>query len=263
MQSKNLVQKFAFTKADLYIAWTLALNDVKHAYKRSTFGPFWFTISMTIQIVVMGLVFGLIFKLSLSDYFPYITASMIIWSFIATAVSDGSQSLIVSEGIIRQIKINYSIFAIRSVIKNLLLLAHNAPVVLLVLIVFGKISFFNLLFAPGLIILTGNLIWISILTGMLSARFRDMAPIISSGMTILYFLSPIMWMPESLGDSNLAHFLLGLNPLYHLLQVVREPLLGDVPTFENYAASLAILAIGALFTSIIFKKFKNEIPFWV
>jgi lipopolysaccharide transport system permease protein len=232
-------------------------------YRRSALGPFWITLSMAILILTIGMVFGLLFNVSLKSYLPYLASGIVLWSFITSTLGDGCQTYLASEGLIRQMHIPYSFHTLRVIFRNTFILGHNIILLPICFLVLGNSpSWSMLLFIPGFILLASNLTWMSILLGLLSSRFRDMPPIVGSVLTVGFYLTPVMWDPSAIPGTT-AHYLLGFNPLYHLLQIVRLPLLGLVPTSENYLLSTALLAVGGTVTFVIFRRFKSRIPFWV
>ena len=93
----------------------------------------------------------------------------------------------------------------------------------------------------------------------LSARFRDIPQFINSLAQILFFVTPIMWMPELLGD----HLLLNINPFYHLIEIVRRPLLGFAPTLFDYAVVVLITVLNLAISGAIFVRFRSRIAYWV
>jgi ABC-type polysaccharide/polyol phosphate export permease len=89
-----------------------------------------------------------------------------------------------------------------------------------------------------------------------------MQQITASIMTVMFYVTPIIWQP-SLIPSGTAHLLLGLNPLYHFLQVIRLPILGESPTFENWALATLIALVSVLVAYLAANKYKNRLPYWV
>lgn len=242
----------------------LASQDVRLAYRRSKVGPFWVTLSMLIQIISMGVVFSLIFKVEIKNYLPWLAASQIIWGLFSSTLVESCQSIISGENIIKQMKISTTMFPLRTIFKNLIILAHNFAIVPLAYIVFGiQFELQMLLVIPGLVLMLLNLYWIGVILAIACARFRDLAPIVSSVISIAYFVTPIMWKPEALGNSQIAHLLLGLNPVYHLYQIVRQPLVGDFPTLENWLGSILVLVCGAVLASRVYKANRTKIAYWV
>jgi lipopolysaccharide transport system permease protein len=242
----------------------LAWQDIRQAYRRSAVGPFWLTIGMGVQILAMGFVFGQIFEAEIQSYIPFLAVSIILWGLIATTINEGCMTFISSEAMIKQLNFPHVMHVFRTVFRNLYTSAHNVVLIPLVFLVFMKAPGASLfLLVPGLIILTLNLGWVVLLLGIVSARFRDMPPIISSVTTIGFFVTPVMWSSDLLGDNQLAHLLLGLNPFYHWLQIVRLPILGQWPTAENWGLALLMAGIGWAVALLVYKKFQTMIAYWV
>jgi ABC-type polysaccharide/polyol phosphate export permease len=246
------------------IAGMLAWQDIRQSYRRSAVGPFWITIGMGVQILTMGLVFGLIFKTDLTEYFPFLATSIIFWGLISTSLNEGCMTFISSEAMIKQLNLPHYQYVLRTVWRNTVSTGHNLVILPLVLLFFGRIPDLTLLvLLPGLVFLLLNITWLVWLIGMLSARFRDMPPIVSSALTVAFYVTPVMWYPQLIDNTELAHFLLGLNPIYHWLQIVRLPVLGQLPTWENWGIAALSAGFGWLITMSAYRKYKNMIAYWV
>lgn len=248
----------------LRIPIMLGWQDVKQAYRRSAVGPFWLTIGMAIQILTMGLVFGMIFKSPLQDYLPFLATSIIIWGFISSTINEGCLTFTSSEAMLRQLNLPHFNYVFRTVWRNAVSAGHNFVILPIVLLSFWKFPGWSILaLAPGILVLVVNLTWVVWLLGMISARFRDMPPIVTSLITIAFYLTPVMWYPKLIENNTLAHLLLGFNPIYHWLQIVRLPILGEWPTLENWSLSLVSAIFGWSILLISYRRYKNMIAFWV
>lgn len=246
------------------ISGMLAWQDVRQSYRRSRVGPFWLTIGMAVQILTMGLVFGLIFKTDLREYLPFLATSIVIWGLISATISEGCMTFISAEAIIKQLQVPYFQHVLRVVLRNLVNSGHNFIILPLVFLYFGVTPTWPLAsFLPGLILLALNLTWVVWVIGMISARYRDIPPIVSSVMTIAFYTTPVMWYPKLIENDSLSHLLLGLNPFYHWVQIVRLPILGQWPTIENWSLAMLSAGIGWLAALIFYKKYKNMIAYWV
>ena len=117
------------------------------------------------------------------------------------------------------------------------------------------IGFTALLAIPGVIFVAVNGIWIALLCGMFCLRFRDVTEIIKSIIQISMLITPIFWPPESLVGTRRLVFV-ELNPLYHMVDIVRAPLLGQVPGGFSYVAVLLITIGGWALTYRVFKHFR-------
>jgi len=226
----------------LKLSQLLGWQDVKQAYRRSAIGPFWITGGMAVQIATMGFVFGLIFKINLQDYLPFLASSIVI----------------------RQLPLSPFVHLLRVLWKNLITFAHNFVILPIVfLAVWHPINWTIVLLIPGLVLLAVNLLWFSVVLGVLSTRYRDAPPILASLVTIAFYVTPVMWLPNLIGNNQVAHSLLGFNPLYHLIQIVRLPLLGNVPTPENWYLSTLLAIVGWGLSTVVMRKYKNKIAYWV
>jgi len=239
----------------------LGWQDVVLRYRRSMLGPFWLTLSMGVMVFTLGLVYGGIFKIDTKQYLPFLTIGLLIWGFITGAISEGCQTFIEAEWLIRQVDLPLSMFPLRVVWRNLILFMHNAAIYVVVVFVFDvQVSWVLLLAIPGLVVLLANALWCATLFGMLSARFRDLPQIVSSLLQMAFFVTPIIWTSEQAGSRR---FLVEGNPFYHFIQLIREPLLGGVPDSLNWEVTLGITFLGYLGTFFFYRRFHGRIAYWV
>src|SRR5262245_13122550 len=231
--------------------WAMAMQDIKMRYRGSLLGPFWLTISMVIMIAAMGLIYARMFNMEITHYLPFLTVGLVIWNFVSTVIIEGCQTFLSAQNIITQVRLPFSIHAWRNVCRNLIVLAHNMVIVPFVLVLFGvRIGWSVLAIIPALVVLTINGPWISILLGMISARYRDVPPIVMSFVTVIFFITPIFWPPETLGIWMQA---LPLNPLFAAVDVVR---VGSSPLKYSWTVLLAVTILGSAATFYLFAKFR-------
>jgi homopolymeric O-antigen transport system permease protein len=239
----------------------MATQDIKVRYRGSLLGPFWLTISMVIMIAAMGLIYARMFNMEIASYLPFLTVGLVIWNFVSTVITEGCQTFLSSQSIITQVRMPFSVHAWRNVYRNLIVLAHNTVIIPLVLIMFSvPVSWQAIFILPALVILTINGVWVSILLGMISARYRDFAPIVASFVQVLFFITPIFWPPEAVGVWKQA---LPLNPLFAAIDVVRAPLLGTTPFALSWVVLLIVTVVGCLGTFALFVKFRPRIAYWI
>jgi lipopolysaccharide transport system permease protein len=102
--------------------------------------------------------------------------------------------------------------------------------------------------------------WISLLVAVVSTRFRDMVPIINSAVQIMFFVTPISWMPKLLGENSI---IVKLNPLVYLLDVAKLPLQGVAPSLNTWAIVIGISCFGLSISLAVFNSVRSRIPFWI
>ena len=240
----------------------LGWQDIKQRYRRSMLGPLWLTISTAVMVIALGYVYAAIFRQSLNDYFPYLAAGLVIWSFISGTIVDGCQTFIASEGIIKQIRVPFFAHVMRVIWRNMIVLGHNAIIIVVVVVLFASAQdpFVLLMFIPGLALVVLSAAWVTLLIGMICARFRDVPQIIANVLQLMFFLTPIIWQPGVLpGRQRVIYW----NPLYHFVEVIRAPLLGKMPAAETWLAVIGVTALGWLLTLYFFTQFRRRIAYWL
>ena len=251
--------------ADGVALWRLGLTlgwlDIKLRYRGSMLGPFWLTISTAVWIGAMGALYSLLFHMDLHGYLPFLALSLVLWTALSGLVGDACNTFLQSENTIRSMRMPYFVHAVRVVVRTIIGLAHNIPVVLVVFALFGKwptsVAVWCL---PGFALWTVDAFTTCIALGTLCARFRDIPPIVGSVMQIAFFITPIMWQPQQLGTHG---WWLKLNPFNDLLEVVRQPLLGTVPTAHMWIAAIGYSVLFLLLTSTLFVRVRGRLAFWM
>jgi len=99
-----------------------------------------------------------------------------------------------------------------------------------------------------------------VLLGSLCARFRDIPPIVASLMQLAFFVSGVIWQPTQLKQYE---WLLDFNPVFTLLELMRAPLLGHVPTLGVTISALVFSLITVTLAALLFARVRGRIAFWV
>lgn len=246
----------------LWRLWvTLGWNDILQRYRRSILGPFWLTASMAIMVIALGVLYAELFKMQIREFLPFLCVGLLVWNLLSGFLSDGGTLFTGSESYIKQIRLPYSVYVYRSTWSKFVIFAHNF------VIYFGVLLYFQfwpgavmLLAIPGLVLVLINGALANLYIGIISARFRDVPQVVVSVVQIVFFVTPIFWKPELLQSRA---YLADLNPFYHLIEIVRAPLLGQMPTSKHYLAVLLITLINLAIASAFFARFRARIAYWV
>jgi ABC-2 type transport system permease protein/lipopolysaccharide transport system permease protein len=239
----------------------LGLQEIRQRYRRSRIGPFWLTISMGVMVVALGLLYGAILNQSIATYLPFLAAGFVIWGLISGMIMDGVRTFIDGEGLIKQLPAPISIHAYRACWINLIIFLHNIVIYFFVALWFGLAPNINILLViPGVIIVLINGFWMTLLFGMLSARFRDIPQIITNIVQVMFFLTPILWNKDMLSNKI---YIIEWNPFYYLVEIVRTPMMGFMPSWNIILGSLLITIIGSTVAFAFFCAFRWRIPYWV
>lgn len=246
----------------LWPLWVrLGWHDILYRYRRSLLGPFWFTANTAITIVALGIVYSQIFKMPIRELMPYVCVGLLIWGFINAILQGAGEIFSGAESYIKQVRLPYLLYVFRFIWSRTIVFAHDFPIYVVLIVYFGSWPGVVALAAiPGFLLLAVNGALVSVTLGMASARFRDVPRIISSLAQIIFLITPILWMPDMLGPQIwLAH----INPFFHLIEIVRRPLLGSLPPVETVWITLLITALNLALAVAMFSRYRARIAYWL
>ncbi|WP_297547324.1 ABC transporter permease [Amycolatopsis sp.] len=276
--------KDGFNRRELWLH--LGWQDIKQRYRRSVIGPFWITISQGITALGLGLLYSQLLDTSISTFLPYITTGFIVWNFILGCVTEGTETFIANEGLIKHLPAPITIYVFRTVWRQTLMLAHNFLIYLIVVVVFwGAItkhgytisaggtpqpglSWTALLAIPGFFLLALNAAWLTVVFGIISTRFRDLPQVVSSLINLAFFATPIVWSTDILEKkfANAASwrgYVAELNPLYHYVQVVRAPLIGAEINWHSWVVVGGLTVLGWSLAMVVLRNYRSRVSYWV
>ncbi len=250
---------------DAFVQWRLwtmlGWNDIRQRYRRSVIGPFWITLSTALFVALLGVIYAKIFQMQIADYLPYVAMGIITWGFISGAATDCCGAFLEGGGIIKQIKLPQSLFVLRVIWRSFIILLHTivliVPLALIFKIRMGPVA---LLALPGLALVFVNQIWLGIVIGVLATRYRDMVQLINTTIQITMFATPIMWPVSALHG---AHFIADVNPAYHLIELVRTPLLGTAPAALSWLVVSGICIPGYALAALLLWRARDRIVYWL
>lgn len=229
-----------------YFWFHLALSDIRAKYRRSVLGLAWALIQPLVLTCLLTFVMSNFFHAQMYHYAPFIFSGLIFWEFISSTAVQGCNTFVAASGYIKQFTHPLLIYSLRGVIPAFvnLLFAFGG---LVIWILFWKpenigISWLSLVIAFPMIFFVA---WpLNTITGFIGAKFRDFSYFISILLSAIYYISPILFLPKLFYAAHIG-FLIEYNPVFHILNLFRKPLLeGKFPLPEDY--------LYVMITSILF-----------
>jgi len=238
------------------VAWI----EIKQSYHGSVLGPFWVTLTSALMSAGLGVAYAKIFGVPVAEYLPYVAVGLVVWGTLSSMINEGSQVFVSAAFIMKQVNVPLAGFIFKSVLRNIILFFFRFLVLIPIAAIFAITPTWLMLLAiPGMALTFFAAIWVMLFLGTISVRFRDFGQLSSAMLTFVFFMTPIFWKTEQLGEYAV---LLNLNPFYHFIVIVREPLLGSVPPLFNYLVCLGIILVMFVLSVAVFAKAKRRIPYW-
>lgn len=249
----------AVKRADLafYLAW----SDTRTRYRRSVLGPFWLVLGTAIGVGGLGFVWSRLFQMDAAVFVPSLAIGLVCWYLLSQCVVESASVFVHNRESLLNMKISSLQIALQLLLRHLVTFAHNLVVVVIVFMIYPPDLGWNMLLAlPGLLLVSFTLLGIIELVGFFGARFRDLEPLLGAVMQPLFFVTPVIFRPEQLGES---HLILALNPFAYWLSLIRDPLMGATPTIATWIVSILMaVAIWAAALAMIARK-RPRLAYWV
>lgn len=234
------------------LLYFLVRRDVRALYAQTVMGLSWAILRPLIQIALFTLVFGRIAGVP-TDGIPYLlfaAVAVIPWTYMATAMSDSSLSLVTNAAMLGKVYFPRMIYPLTAILAKIIDLAVSFVIIVALLIVYRIAPTANLLLLPLFLVMTiivpvGIGLWLS----SLALRFRDVKFAMPFFVQMAMYTAPIVYSIDSIPERY--RFWYSLNPIVGPIQGFRASLLGlpvDWSTIVPSAViALIILVTGALY----------------
>lgn len=261
----------------------LGWQDIRQRYRRSVIGPLWITITMGVTALGLGILYAVLFHHPIAVFLPYVTTGFIVWGFINGTLTEGMSTFISNEGLIKHLPAPLTVYVLRTVWRQTLMLLHNLIVYVVVVAIFftsldhpyrldqaGQqhpgLGLWSLLGIPAFGLLALNATWLALLFGIISTRYRDIPQVVNSIIQLAFYLTPIVWSPDDLfgsGGNHWAKVVFQLNPLYHFVQIMRAPLIGQHVSGWSWIVVGGITVVGWTLALMVMRNYRARVSYWV
>ncbi len=243
------------------LAAFLAWEDIRQRYVRTMLGPMWIVLSTGIWFTAMGFVMASLFGQPPSEYMPFMTAGLLVWLLISSSVIDSSQTLTLAAPLISSFPIPVFTHYLRFVMRNYFIFLHNVIILVIVFAIYPpKVDMYTWLALPGLLINMVILMSLAVFLSLANLRYRDTHLAVASAMQVLPFITPIFW---DRGMLKNHHWIADINPLYHMIQIVRCPLLGQQAEAVSWAVTGGLAVSMFIGACLMFVRYRHRIIFWL
>lgn len=246
----------------LWRLWvSMGVTDIKQRYRNSALGPIWLASGLALTIAGMSLLYSQILHVPYRDFAPHLAAGLMIWTFISSTATESCYAYVWAEGLIKSLQVPYFVYIFRVITRNFIVLAHNLVVVAIIWVLFDKITLIKPLECLlGIVLVTLFSVGMATVFASIGAVFKDFYQIVIQIFQILIFITPVFWLPSSVGPRSAF---LHLNPFYYLLEAIREPLLGTTPSAIVITGAAACTAVSLVAGFIAYSISRKSIVFYI
>lgn len=259
----NLKLKEVWRYRDLL--WLLIRRDFVAFYKQTVFGPIWFFIQPIFTTITFVFVFGKLAGIS-TDGLPqpiFYLAGITGWSYFSECFLKTSTVLKDNANIFGKVYFPRIIMPLSIVISNLVKFSVQF-LLLLLIIVYYLFTGYNFQFSLYILVLPVLILTMAIqglsfglIISSLTTKYRDLALLLSFGIQLLMYATPVAYPLSSL--SGKIKFFVQLNPVTYIIEGFRKSILGVGEfNFFNLLYTLFISLFLLLFSLLIFNKVEKD-----
>ena len=256
------MQEFV-SAAKLWRVWVhMGLQDVKSRFRSSALGPAWILINLGAVIAAIGVIYGRLFHQPMNEFLPFLTLGLVIWTFISSALVEGSSAFVVAEGYIKQFPFPKIIYLYRAIVPYTVVFFVGLIVFFFAMALYQRHIGWGALWAlPCFVLFLVINFFHLVIVAHVGVRFRDLPHLLGSLIQIAFYLTPVIFTVSMLKDRGLA-FVYMFNPLYYLIEILRYPLLNsEAPPTDVTCVALCYCAIVGLIATYVVKKMSQRIVY--
>lgn len=239
------------------LAGQIALRDITVRYRQTALGGAWAVLQPLGFMVVFSLIFGNVAGIS-SNGIPYplfSLAALVPWTFFATALLLGSDSLVANSALVSKIYFPRIFMPMGVIVAGFVDLAISVTILLIIVLAWGWAPSLAILTVPLLVaIAAAAALGITSFLSAINVRYRDVRYVVPFGIQMWLFATPIVYPSSQLAEP--WQTISAINPMVGVVEGFRWATLGtgnapwDLIGISAAAAVVVLLAGLAYFDRV-------------
>ncbi|MBI2803464.1 MAG: ABC transporter permease [Planctomycetes bacterium] len=244
----------------------LAQQDIKDRYRRSVVGIAWSLIKPAVTTLIIAGVFTSVFDVAWDTFAPFLFFGLITWQFLTESILQGCNAFRQANTFIRVRPIPLAIFPLRVVLSaGIHWLIGLSAAIATILAFHGTANPMALFMLFSALILLGITAWsLACICATLCVRYSDTQQVAEISLQVLFYATPVIYLPESLQQAGWLHVVVSCNPFTAFLEMVRRPILqGECPSVSAMTIALAFTAVVASLAWTLLNRVEKRLPLWL
>lgn len=256
----NKANFFSDMKKFMPLLKNLVSKDFKIKYRRSVLGVAWSVLNPLLTMLVITTVFGKLLKIQIDNFASYYIVGYAIWNFFSEATSSSLSSILSAAPLIKKVYIPKYIFPLEKCLFSLVNFFFTLIAVIIVMLCQGVIpSVTAILFPVPLVYCFIFVCGVSLFLSAATVYFRDIQHLYGVLLTILMYLTPLIYPIELLEEHAFVLSIVKMNPLTHYVEYFRNLVMyNTIPGLEENLICLAVSLLALLIGGFVFRKSEGK-----
>lgn len=244
----------------IYSTWL----ELVTKYRRSRLGLFWAVLPSLLYTFVVGGFFAYLQGYDVREFTGHLGVGYVLFRFVTVSLSESATACSRHSSFILDGRVRLTDYVLRVVAKAAFYFVVALPAVAVALAMSPDFEAIGLLtMIPALLLVVLNVAWMVAIVSIIGARLVDVHEFIGSVLMFSFLFTPIIWRAEQVPMGTLRGFVARANPLYHFIEIVRAPLLGEPLEWLSLVYVGALLLLGSVSAYIIYKRYARYVPVWI
>lgn len=204
----------------------LISRDVKIKYKHSVLGVLWTLLNPLLMMIVLSIVFSNLFRFDIENFPLYILSGQVIFNFFNDATTSAMSAIVGNAALIKKVYVPKYMFVLSRVFSSVInLMASFLALIIVMLVTRAELHWTVLLAFVPIVLVTIMALGIGLILATITVKFRDVMHLYSVLMTVLLYLTPVIY-PMSILTDKLYRFVMG-NPLTLVIVMFRDLMINN------------------------------------
>jgi ABC-2 type transport system permease protein len=238
--------------------------DIVVRYRQSRLGLFWLVAPAIVYIWGLGGSFARMMGTSPFEFAAHVGIGYLVFRIISTVMTESTGAFAASSPFILDGHVRLTDFVLRVIAKAIFYFLASLPVLAVALAVFPEPYWPGMFLSiAALVLVLLNVLWIAIVGALIGARFPDIGQLMGNVFMFTFLVTPIIWYADTMPPDSIRGVVMRLNPLFHLIELVRAPLLGAAVEIGSLYFVGIMTVVGWLLAAAAYRRFAHFVPLWV
>lgn len=252
----------------MHVLGVLTRNEFRARYRSQALGILWSLLNPLIQMTILTVIFSHVpaFRSAIRSYPVFLLIGVIVWQWFSTSINAATQSFITHADIVKRTVFSRQLLPVATALSYGINFAMEAALVLLLVPIWPhafKLSPALALVPLILAVQVALIVGFVLMTSVLHVIYRDVAYLVTTALSLLYWLTPIIY-PVSFVDGAAVPrayvTLYHLNPVASILIALRGCVMdGVAPSALTWAGMLAPTAVVVALGWVVFRHYERMV----
>lgn len=238
--------------------WDLILvltqKEIKVKYKNSILGYLWSVLHPLSMALVFYFAFKFVMKIPIENFTLYLITGLFPWQWFSNSVASSCMSLLGNASLIKKVNFPRYFVPLSNVLNDAFHFVVSLPIIFGFVIYYKIHPSFSWIYGIPLLLISQFLITFgfALIVASVNLFFRDLERIVSIGLNILFYLTPIIYTVELVPEKFKSYFL--LNPLFGVIEGWHNLFMKGIFDLNLYLVSLFQCVLIFFIGFYIFKR---------